>query len=93
MNFLFARNARTQGRLNFTDEKASEVSEIWVNGRHAYRFSITGKTDKEETLTYLYTFIQGSTDIAELMAWTTPANFDNQKDAIEALSGYVVGLQ
>jgi len=93
LDFGFARQARSQVRLTFTDEAASEISELWIAGRRAYRYSVTGKTDSGETYTVLHTYIAGSHAIAHVITWTPASNFEKQKEAMAALSEYVVGFQ
>jgi clan AA aspartic protease (TIGR02281 family) len=93
LDFGFVRQARSQVRLNMTDEVASEISEIWIAGRRAYRFSVTGKIESGETYTVLHTYIGGSRAIAHVITWTPASNFENQKEVMAALSEYVVGFQ
>ena len=93
LDFGFARQARSQVRLTFTDEAASEISELWIAGRRAYRYSVTGKTESGETYTVLHTYIGGSHAIAHVITWTPASNFEKQKGTMEALSEDVVGFQ
>jgi clan AA aspartic protease (TIGR02281 family) len=93
LDFGFVRQARSQVRLNLTDEAASEISELWIGGRRAYRFTVTGKSDSGETVTVLHTYIGGSRAVAHVITWTAASKFENQKEAMAALSEYVVGFQ
>lgn len=76
-----------------TDAEAPNIVSIEINGRHAYRYVVTGKTAAGQKATYVGTVIEGPKDIAVMLAYTFAANYATQKDAIGELSDHVVGFQ
>jgi hypothetical protein len=70
-----------------------EVHEIDINGRHAYRYIVTGTAKNGQSATYVGTVIEGQRDVAVIIAYTLAANFASQKDAMSQLSAQVVGFQ
>jgi hypothetical protein len=89
---VFAQTRRAALINSLTDAVPSEISQIDVNGRRAFRASVTGKVKAGQTFTYLGTVIEGPKEIAVLLTWTFPANFDQQKDAMGQLAESVVGF-
>jgi hypothetical protein len=88
----YAQTRRAALIGNLTDAVPSEVSPIEINGRRAFRSSVTGKVKTGRTVTYLGTVIEGPREIAVLLTWTFPANFEQQKAAMAQLSESVVGF-
>ncbi len=84
------RRAALIGSL--ADPVPSEITQIEINGRRAFRASVTGKVQTGQTITYIGTVIEGSEEVAVLLTWTFPANFDRQKDAMNELAERVVGF-
>ena len=89
MTYASTRKADQAGRL--TNPKESEISEIEVNRKKAFRFDVTGEY-KGQKYTYLITIIEGETEIAHLNAWTNARNFEQQRGTLEALAMRVTGL-
>lgn len=90
MAFVLARRASQVSRL--LDVQQSEVSQIEIGGRKAFRFDVSGSLKTGQKFTYLMTIIEGTTEIAILNSWTTTPNFDQQREAMGRLSDSVVGL-
>jgi hypothetical protein len=88
----YAQTRRAALIGNLTDAVPSEISQIQINGRRAFRASVTGKVKTGQTVTYLGTVIEGPKEIAVLLTWTFPANFDQQKIAMAQLSENVAGF-
>jgi hypothetical protein len=88
----YAQTRRAALIGSLTDAVPSDISQIEINGRRAFRASVTGKVKTGQTLTYLGTVIEGTKEIAVLLTWTFPANFDQRKDAMGQLSENVVGF-
>ena len=88
----YAKTRRAALIGNLIDAVPSEISEIEINGRRAFRGSVAGKVKTGQTVTYLGTVIEGSKEIAVLLTWTFPANFEQQKAAMAQLSENVVGF-
>lgn len=86
-------NARKANLANgLTDLQQSDTLQLEVNGKKAFRFTIAGAVKSGVKITYLMTIVEGGTEIAVLNAWTTTANFENQRAAIELLATNVTGL-
>jgi hypothetical protein len=90
MAFANARMANQVNRL--TDPKQSEISQIEINGKKVLRFTVAGALKSGMKITYLLTVIEGESEIAILNGWTSTANFENQRSAIELLAMNVTGL-
>ncbi len=84
------RRARVAGSL--TAAVASEIAQVDIGGRHAFRFAVTGQANTGQSFTYLVTVIEGAKDIAVLNTWTFAANYEQRKDELGRLSESVVGL-
>ena len=90
MEFAKTRRANQANRL--TDPRQSEILQLEIAGRKALRFDVTGALKNGEKYTYMMTVIEGSTEIAIVNTWTSAANFERQKEAIELLTENVGGL-
>ncbi len=88
----YAQTRRAALISSLTDAVPSEISQIEINGRRSFRASVTGKVKTGQTFTYIGTVIEGAKEIAVLLTWTFPANFDQQKDAMGQLAENVVGF-
>ncbi len=71
--------------------KQSDITQIEINGRKAYRFTTSGFTGGYQ-LTYLQTVVVGSTVVVFVTTWTTSPNFDHQRSAMEELASDLTGL-
>ena len=87
--FVQSRRAAQENRL--TDAMKTDIAELSIAGRRAFRTAVTGSF-RNTRLTYLLTVIEGTEEIAIVNAWTTTSNYDQQRVALEALSGNVAGL-
>jgi len=90
MAFANARRANQTSRLK--EALWSEVSRVEVNGKSALRFIVTGLGRTGLKVTYMWTIIEGATEIAVLNAWTTAAAFDEQREALSKLAENITGL-
>lgn len=88
----YAQSRRAALIGNLTDAVPSEISQVEINGRRAFRGTVTGKVKTGQTVTYLGTVIEGPQEIAVLLTWTFPANFGQQEDAMGQLAENVVGF-
>jgi hypothetical protein len=88
----YAQTRRAALLNSLTGAVLSEISQIDINGRRAFRASVTGKVKTGQSFTYLGTVIEGPKEIAVLLTWTFPGNFDQQKDAMGQLAENVVGF-
>jgi hypothetical protein len=88
----YAQTRRAALIGNLTDAVPSVISQVEINGRRAFRGTVTGKVKTGQTITYLGTVIEGPQEIAVLLTWTFPANFGQQKDAMGQLAEDVVGF-
>lgn len=88
--FANARRASQANRL--TDPQQSDILQVEVNGKRAYRSTVAGALASGVKITYLLTVIEGGTEIAVLNAWTSTANFQNQRATLDTLSDNVTGL-
>lgn len=90
MAFANSRRANQASRLK--EALWSEVSRVEVNGKPALRFIVTGLGRTGLKVTYMWTIIEGATEIAVLNAWTTAAAFEEQKEALSRLAENITGL-
>ena len=90
LEFTNSRKANQMGRL--TQAVQTDVESIDIGGRHAFRFLVTGATRNGTKITYMVTIIEGQTEIAMLNSWTSAANFENQRPALELLAQNIHGL-
>jgi hypothetical protein len=90
MAYALAR--RTQVTSAVADSVASDVVPIEIGGRHAFRYTITGKNTDGEVRTILNTVIEGPNEVLVLSTWTIAENFDRQRDVMVKLAENVVGL-
>ena len=90
MEFAKTRRANQANRL--TDPQQSEVSQIQISGRNAFRFEVTGTLKSGQKITFMVTIIEGTTEIASLNTWTTAVNFERQKEAMGLLAENITGL-
>jgi hypothetical protein len=94
-------------RHRAADVQSSLISELEINGRHAYRYSLTVsyRPDQDKPwflrklwgnrkpIRYLYTYIVGRSEIALLNTWTEASKYDQHKAEMEALAENVIGFQ
>jgi hypothetical protein len=88
--FANARRANQIGTL--TEAAATNIEQLSINGRSAYRWQVTGTTKEGSRLTYLVTIIEGPTEIAALNTWTNSGNFEPQKARLSSLAELVSGF-
>lgn len=91
MDFVTTRRANQMNSL--VDPQQSEITQITINGKTAYRFEITGALKSGMKITYMATIVEGTSEIAYLNAWTTAANYERQKGAIALLAEKINGLK
>jgi hypothetical protein len=70
----------------------SELSQIEVNGRRAFRDTFVTTESNGETYIYLTTTIEGPNEIATVSAWTYPQNHDRQRGEMAHLSDEIIGF-
>lgn len=91
MDFVATRRATQSNSL--VDPQQSEITQIIINGKMAYRFEVTGALKSGMKVTFMATIVEGTSEIAYLNAWTTAANYERQKGAIELLAEKINGLK
>jgi hypothetical protein len=90
MEYATSREASQASRL--ADPQKSQVSQIQINGKKAFRFDVTGSVKSGQKLTYMMTIIEGETEIAVVNTWTTAANFERRQEVMSTLAQSVTGL-
>jgi hypothetical protein len=92
MTYVTTKRANQEGRLD--DAKSTDITQISVAGRPAYRFEVSGnlKTGKKLAITYSTTIIEGTDQIIILNGWTGSSNFPLRKATIEDLAARVKGI-
>jgi hypothetical protein len=88
----FANTKRANQASRLVDPQQSEISQLEIQGRKAFRFDVTGTLKTGQKLTYMLTIIEGSAELALLTIWASPANFERQKESLAVLANNVVGL-
>ncbi|MBI3528275.1 MAG: hypothetical protein HY067_09925 [Betaproteobacteria bacterium] len=92
MEYASSKRADQASRLD--NSVQSEIMQLEVHGKHAFRFDVTGnlKGSNKMSITYRHTLMEGDKEVAHLSAWTSSTNFDKQKEAINSLSEDIDGL-
>lgn len=88
--FHKTRCANQVNRL--TAPQQSAQTSVDVGGRTVFRCVVSGGVKNGTQITYLLSVVQGEAEIATVNAWTTTANFENQRATLEALTSTVTGL-
>ena len=77
--YIRSRRAAQESRLK--DATHSDVTDVTVNGRPGKQFEVTGTEPEGVRVTFLYTAIFGQVELVIVNAWTTAANYNDQKAA------------
>jgi hypothetical protein len=75
-----------------TVKERSELSQVQINGRRAYRWTYLSTELIYEPDMYVCTIIEGPREIATISAWASPRDFDKYKDEILHLADGIVGF-
>jgi hypothetical protein len=89
--YMLNRRAAQESRLK--DATHSDVTDVTVNGRPGKQFEVTGTNFEGVRVTFLYTAIFGHVELVVVNAWTTAANYNDQKAAFQWLAERVSGIQ
>jgi hypothetical protein len=89
--YILSRRAAQESRLK--DASHTVVTDATVNGRQAKLFEVTGASPDGVQHTFLYTAIFGQAEVVIVNAWTTAANYNDQKVALQGLAERVSGIQ
>ena len=89
--YILSRRAAQESRLK--DASHTEITDTMVNGRQAKQFEVTGTSPDGVRNTFLYTAIFGQAEVVIVNAWTTAANYNDQKTALQGLAERVSGIQ
>jgi len=87
----FATRLRASQESRLTDVMKTDLVEGSVSGRRIFRATVTGLF-RNAKFTYSLSVIEGKDEVAIVNAWTTTANYPQQKSVLEALSEAVTGL-
>lgn len=90
MAYASARRASQENRL--LNPQSSDIIRIEVDGKLGLRFEVSGFVKGGVKVTYLYTIIEGNSQIAVVNAWTKAIDFQTQRKALESLTYQVSGL-
>ncbi|MGZ5818571.1 MAG: hypothetical protein ACXWJD_07475 [Burkholderiaceae bacterium] len=92
MSYAMTKRANQEGRL--ADAKSTDIMQITVAGRPAYRFEVSGnlKTGRKSAISYMLTIIEGSDQIIIVNEWTGSANFSQRRSEMEDLATHVNGI-
>lgn len=84
--YIKASLAESSSQLSNT--ATSAVNELTINGKRAYRYSITGtlKNNVYVTLTFMITVIEGETEYAFVTTYLPAAGFKENQNKLEAIS-------
>lgn len=89
---MFTRSLRSEQQSKVRNPEATEVVELQISGRRAWRYTVTGTVPQEMRITYLMTVIEGESEILVLNSWTSTPNFALIEDALSGLASSVAGL-
>lgn len=89
MSYALTKRANKTDRLK--DATSSEVSQVKIGGRQAYRYTVTGTLNKLR-ITYVTTVIEGHDQIIIVDAWTGVTNAEQQKTLLEGIASTVSGI-
>jgi len=90
---IFAKNKRDEQIANLDSPQASDIEELLVNGRPAWRFQVTGtmRTNKKD-FTYLITIIDSGKEIVMVLASIIKESFAENQEDLNQLAFDVKGL-
>ena len=90
---IFARNKRDEQIANLDSPQASDIEELVINGRPAWRFKVTGtmRTNKKG-YTYLITIIDGGKEIVMVLASVIKESFAANEEELGQMAFNVNGL-
>ena len=88
-SYAISRRAVLASRLS--DPIWSDVSEITINGRRAWRFSVKGKAGSLNAK-YLGTILEGHDSVVFVNAWTSELNYEMQREHLESLAQRISGF-
>lgn len=69
-------------------ERTTPLKKLQIAGFDAYSYELTG-TDSGSKFTYVVTFVNTAVGILRVTAWTTAANFSNQKKQMYQIAQYM----
>lgn len=88
MEYSITRRADQTSKL--IDSHESEIAQIDIQGKRAFRFDVTGTLKTGQKMTYMATIIEGSEEIAYLSTWTTATNYERQKESLSKIANDIV---
>jgi hypothetical protein len=88
----YATTKRADQINRLTDPSPSNIVQVDVNGKKAYRYTVSGSIKTGIKVTYLTTVVEGLSEIVTLNTWTGSSNFESRRPALEALSTDLTGL-
>ncbi len=89
---VYAKSLRANQASLIDKSEWSELSEITINGRRAWKFWVTGLSKRGMQVQYLGTVIEGESQMIYVNTWTSKKNFDDNRTALESLAGSFSGL-
>lgn len=90
MAYAMSRRANQESKL--LNPQSTEITRLDMNGRLAFRFEVAGYSKGGLKVTFLYTIIEGTEQLAVVNAWTKSIDYPQQKEALEGLALKLVGL-
>jgi hypothetical protein len=88
----FTQTGRSAFLARLSGSHASQVQTLDISGRRAYKFDITGIVDTGDKMTFVFTVIEGNTEIALLTRSMRTTSYADNKDAVVELGSAVVGF-
>jgi hypothetical protein len=83
---IYVNNARAYMTNSLKNGRSSEIVQTFVNSKKAYRFEVSGATEKGVDITYLVTFVEDGDSLVRLDIWMTQAKFPDFKDYLATLA-------
>lgn len=90
--YEFAKSRRANQADRLGEYQFSDIVQLQLNGRNAFRFEVAGTLKTGARLKYMMTIIEGKDEIALLNTWASPTNFDQNRPLFEQLASMVTGL-
>ena len=88
----FAKSRRAIQSDQLGEAQSSEITQLQINGRTAFRFEVVGTLKSGGKMTYMLTIIEGKDEIALLNMWASPTNLEQNRSLFEQHASMVTGL-
>jgi hypothetical protein len=90
MAYAFSKRSKAEDAV--LNGQSSDIKIIEVNGRQAFQFEVAGFVKGGVKITYLYTLIVGTEQIAVVNVWAKSTDYAANKGLLESMASKIAGL-